>query len=288
VSSAESERVPFIKRLAGIGSLLSLIGRPHKTLNTNLGILEGIALNITMCPPAPAHFLDDSEPIFYKRAKPVDASGYREDEEPHSYVSYENLHSMSVHTRKESKKSVPEWLLKDDGSMLREVITRTVERRAGYWEPQPGTQMERLIMAEKKCFLQRESKIRNLENMCNRYVDAKCSGDLETAKKLESIIEGLDTAIIGLSHPAALIAGVLYFSWRCGLNSVSVSQALQGRIHPTTVRQYLHRCRILAEMIEGKRPPRAKPTGRRRRSSAPVTPAPVSHAPGTMSERPAR
>jgi len=235
---------------------------------------------VTLCPPAPAHFIDDPEPIFYKpTAMPVDTSGYREGEEPHGYISFDDYQSsMSVHKRSEGKKTVPDWLLKDNGNMLREVLLRMVENRAGYWEPQPGTQSERLERAQKRCLERRARKIEVLEGLCNRYVEAKCSGDLATAKMLSGAIESLDAEIISLTYPGALVAGVLYFSWRCGMNSVSVSQVMQGRVKPTNCRQILHRARRIAEVIEGKRPPRVKPTGRRKQA-APVTPAPVEAQP---------
>jgi hypothetical protein len=176
------------------------------------------------------------------------------------------MNGMSIQRHRESRKSIPDWLLKDDGDMLREVIVRMVEGRAGFAKPQPGTQQERLLKAEKRCQESLATKVKVLDGLCERYVNLKCSGSLEEAKKLEPIIEGLDTTIVALSQPGAMIAGVLYFSWRCGYNSTTVS-AIMRSVKPTSCRQLLHRARRVAEIIEGKRPARSPGSGMKKKAA---------------------
>jgi hypothetical protein len=258
VSSAENERVPFIMRLAGIGSPLSLIGKPHKTLNTNLGILEGIALNITMCPPAPAHFLDDSEPIFYKRAMPVQNARFDADGEPSntSMLSFGDMDSMHVVNNKGGrvKRRIPTPLWVYNPETMQEVITRLVESRALFKGPGSGSVRERLERAEKRCMELRESKIRVLDRLCEEYLVAKYSpGNEARAKFLARKVEEIDTQICLMTRPAATVAAVLFYSFRVGLNSTSVAHVLRT-VKPPLVRHIIHKARKAADVYIGVQP----------------------------------
>lgn len=67
------------------------------------------------------------------------------------------------------------------------------------------------------------------------------------AAKLAVQIEALDTQIMLLTRPAAIIAAILFFSYRVGLDSPGVSQQMGGCVKPPMFRQVLLRCRKIAE-----------------------------------------
>jgi hypothetical protein len=225
-------------------------------------------LNVKICPPASASSILESEPAFYRPAQPVGTAHF--DAEGDAYtdtaLSFSDFERMNVKVRKNYKREIPSWIY--DGEKFREVIVRVVEHKAGFNNPRPGTPMERLERAEEKCLETREQKIRTLDNLCEWYVLTKMKGD-PYAAKLAVQIEALDTQIMLLTRPAAIIAAILFLSYRVGLDSVGVSQTLGGRVKPPHVRQVLFRCRKIAgptaaclSTRSGQRQNNGFPTGR--------------------------
>src|SRR5208282_2465262 len=130
-----------------------------------------------------------------------------------------------------------------------EVIVRAVEAKAyvnskSKHIDRSGSLDERLKRAEAKIASMRERKEAVLSNLCSRYVALKSAGD-PAAKQLEHQIENYDSQLCNDNH-AATITAVLFLSYRCGLDSVGVSNHLDGRVKPPLVRQILRRCRMIA------------------------------------------
>lgn len=202
-------------------------------------------MNVKICPPAPASSILESEPAFYRPALPVSTARFDAEGDAHtdSALSFSDIERMNVKVRKTYKREIPSWIY--DGEKFREAIVRAVEHKAGFGMPLPGTPMERLERAEEKCLEIRERKIKVLDKLCDWYVLAKMKGD-PYAAKLAMQIEALDTQIMLLTRPAAIIAAVLFFSYRVGLDSPGVSQQMGGCVKPPMVRQVLLRCRKIA------------------------------------------
>jgi len=198
-----------------------------------------------MCPAAPAHFTLEPEPVFAHRHLSMAVS-------QESHISFEDYQRMSTRTHTGPRRPCPAFML--DPEKLRALIVRAVENRAGLRHPWPGTLTERLKRAEAKLLATKARKLAVLDNLCKKYVAAKRAG--EPCRKLAQSIEGLDSTISTLDRPAAIIGAVLFLSYRSGLDSVAVSQQLQGAVKPVTVRQILHRVKLLSQ---GMKPPRVYP-----------------------------
>ncbi len=132
---------------------------------------------------------------------------------------------------------------------MREIIVRFVERRSFSKMQQQkihGSLQERLIRAQQRLDAHRPALIATLDSLCEQYVTAKLVGDLATAKKLECLIEGIDTRLrIETPNFAAIVTAILYFSYRIG-NMDSVAVGAQLFVKPCHIRQILARCRKLA------------------------------------------
>jgi hypothetical protein len=212
---------------------------------------NGGVLNIIVCPPGPE---PKAEPITYLRQRPVDAAHRGEDGEQHSAtgLSFADTSRMQTRTRKGYSKilPIPAYALSD--GKLREVVVRAVEMRAGVPDKlAKGSQAQRMEFAHKRLLAQVPFIERRLENLCHRFVERAQRGSMtrEERCKWERQQQELDTRLMMVARLPAVIAGVLYMSYRLGYDSVGVAEEL-GCVRPCGVRQILRRCKLLAEKIE--------------------------------------
>jgi hypothetical protein len=99
----------------------------------------------------------------------------------------------------------------------------------------------------------------------------------EPRERLAAQIENLDSQLVILDRTAAIIASILFLSYRVGLDSVGVSQYL-GCVKPPMVRQVIFRCRKLAARLKGKlTPARGRQAPEQRNGLPHVDGRPVTH-----------
>ncbi len=198
----------------------------------------------TLCPPMPAAGAIHTERILSAKLFSSTLASSELD-----FRDFDG--NMSCRTHKAAdhyRVACPDFMLQP--LKLKEVIVRACECRAygnlkSVHADRSGTLEERLARAEKRIAEKRTAKIAVLDRLLQRHMEAKESGDLETAKILATKIEGYDTQLC-CTNVAALITAVLFLSYRAGMDSCGVSQHLEGRVKPPAVRQILRRCRILA------------------------------------------
>lgn len=212
-------------------------------------------MEVTACPPMPAQGAYVEEYRVQGRAqtqpvRPVHLPDKDEDGVYERGVSFDEITRMNI----QDHKGHQHWrtgtpLFMFDKHKMREIIVRFVERRAFSKVRQKnikGTLQERLIAAQRKLDAMRPSLIATLDSLCELYVASKCADDLPAVKKLECLIEGIDTRLrVETPNFAAFVAAILYFSYRCG-NMDSVATATQLGVKPCHIRQILSRCRKLA------------------------------------------
>jgi len=208
-----------------------------------------------------------------------------------SNIAFEDYARMSTHTCKlaaNRRYGVPAWAL--SLADLAAVIAHSMERRTGLRKFLTTLSTnERLEAAQKIINAQRPALTARLDKLCKEYVGAKDSGDHERADALQIQIENIDTQLVMLDRVAAILAGVVYFYWRCGFDSVKTGQELH--IKPTHVRQIL--CRLVACATRLQYPPgeRMVPLAnlaKRRRpciTRVPGAPMPPNHVPAGLVDK---
>lgn len=212
-------------------------------------------MDVTVCPPMPAQnaYFEEYRVQGRAQTQPVRPVHLPDKDENGVYergASFDEIARMNIQDHKAHshwRTGCPDFML--DKHKIREIIVRFVERRAFSKLRQKkikGTLQERLISAQKKLDSMRPSLIVTLDHFCEKYLTAKCADDLPAAKKLESVIEGLDSRLrVETPNFAAFVGAVLYFSYRVG-NMDSVAVATQLGVKPAHIRQILSRCRKLA------------------------------------------
>ncbi len=212
-------------------------------------------MEVTACPPMPAQGAWVEEWRVQSRAQtqPVRPVHLPDKDENGVYergVSFDELSRMNVQNHKGHshwRTGCPAFMFSK--TAMREIIVRFLERRAFSKVRQKkiqGTLQERLIAAQRKLDAMTPNLIVALDSLCEKYLTAKCADDLPAVKKLECLIEGLDTRLrIETPNFGAFVCAVLYFSYRCG-NMDSVAVATQLGVKPAHIRQILSRCRKLA------------------------------------------
>jgi hypothetical protein len=206
------------------------------------------ACPITYCPPMSASGTAP-DPQFFKLAMPVFATFGAQGEVRSTKLSFDDYNKMQSFGGKVQswRKITPDWIT--DSNKFREVVCRSVERRAWIWNPDmTRTQQERIDIAQEKLNKQLAQKICTLDSLCERYLEAKLNGDPVAAKKFSRTIEQIDTTVAHLDRMAALVTACLFLSYRVGMNSVEVSAVLVC-VKPPLVRQICYRARKLAEKI---------------------------------------
>jgi hypothetical protein len=217
-------------------------------------------LQITVCPPAPAHYVLPTETVFANQKNHAVHAEAAHDEEGFSVfttsgISFDDFSRMQTHRRLlrgGRRLATPDWAI--DPKKLRAAITRYFEIRAFGGarvarQQMPGTQQERLARAQAKLLADKPKKLAILDGLCAQYVQLKQQPDAhpDRVRKLEQLIEGLDTALRLIDMGPGVFVAIVYLYYRVGLDSVGVASEL-GLKSPN-VRQTLFRMSNLwAEM----------------------------------------
>jgi hypothetical protein len=141
------------------------------------------------------------------------------------------------------RSGIPSWILNKEtffGVVLRYLEAKAfgatkvkVNERCGF--PERRRRVEAVLKS------QRAAKIRTLQILSKRHLALKLAGD-PGYKRLECQLQNLDTQIRSLDRGHfAIVASILYLSYRGGFDSVTVGLHLSMR--PETVRQICARCR---------------------------------------------
>jgi hypothetical protein len=200
---------------------------------------------ITFCPPHAASGTDP-DPQFQNHQLPVSATFGAHGVACSTGISFSDYNFMTTAKppAQHWRKIKPLWIR--DTDKFREVVTRMVEHRAGFFTAQLGTHQQRIDRAQNRLNRSRDNKIGLLDKLCERYIAAKAAG--EPTGFLAQKIEEADTSIAHLDRAAALVTAILFLSYRAELNSVDVS-AILVCVKPPLVRQTCYRARKLAERI---------------------------------------
>ena len=145
----------------------------------------------------------------------------------------------------------PSWATNDRD--LRLVIVTYLEHRAcgGKYDSARCYGLnpaQRLARAQQKLHDRIPGLEKTIDKVCNEYVELKAAGgDPKRLKRLQIIIEGLDTSIIIARRPAPVIASIVYRYFREGMNSVQCAAAVGLR--PPGVRSIIMKiCRAAASL----------------------------------------
>jgi hypothetical protein len=190
-------------------------------------------------------------------------------------IDYGDYKSMGLTKRQhtaERRLPTPDWAV--NNPMLRQLIVKFMEDRAGFRRQQKGRLKKRLARAQAKIVSRRPDMLIVLERMCKLYRDVKLYGALPHAtqqeinalaakitgtrtasmydehnkfivdskrlRDLEIEIEGLDTYLRITEHGGAgFIVAIVYLYYRVGMDSVAVG--LELGLKPPHVRQTLAR-----------------------------------------------
>ena len=165
---------------------------------------------------------------------------------------------------------VPPWALQPD--LMRALIVRHVESRAGFRHPRPGTDAERLARAQSAIDASIPRRAAILKRLCEQVIALRKSEpvDLKRIRSLEMQIECADSAIISSKNVALMVAGVIYRYYRLGESSVGVAHALG--IKPPAVRQTLWRLRREWARMHNPAPPKPPKPPRQPKPPRPATP----------------
>lgn len=160
-------------------------------------------------------------------------------------VAFEDYSRMSTQFHKLNygrRYHAPAWALNDDD--IRAVITRYMESRADFRYAQAGTDKERMERAQQKLKQKRPELVARLDRLCAQFVAAKHDGLAIRAEELAQKVEETDTQLVVLEDIHKRVAGIIYFYWRCGYNSVETGAELG--LKPPHVRGILARLLVVA------------------------------------------
>ena len=167
-------------------------------------------------------------------------------------IAYEDYSRMSTQKRQKPGQGryleTPEWAL--NNTLLKKLIVRYVENRAGFRYVQPGTDEERLARAQKALDASMEPRAAVLKNLCRELIALKKAVPIDRARirSLEQQIENIDTTLVSNRNVALLVAGVVYRYFRLGEDSVAVAQAMGCK--PPHCRQIIWRLRRTWERLQ--------------------------------------
>jgi hypothetical protein len=159
-------------------------------------------------------------------------------------ISWQDFGAMQVQERRlfaNRRRSAPAWAVSD--SLLQEVIVAYLETRAQIGTG-TGTLAERLARARESMSNQLPQLNATLDKLCHEYVTVK---DSARKQELQTQIESWDTQVRVAKNPA-LLAAVVYFYYRVGLNSVGVAEELG--LKPPHVRMLVYRMGEIAEELK--------------------------------------
>jgi hypothetical protein len=159
-------------------------------------------------------------------------------------IGWDDYARMGVHTHKlfsQRRLETPTWAL--DDLKLREVIVTAMEQRAQL-RTRDGDLATRLKRAQAEIRAQREHQIADfwrIQKRCLRRKRPTCIAHWRRE------IENLDTYLRTTAQDggASLLAAVVYFYYRVGMDSVDVSKEVG--IKPPHVRQIIYRLNKIAK-----------------------------------------
>jgi hypothetical protein len=228
-------------------------------LRTGSSILsKGSNMNITICPPMPAHGTPRDEFAFgIRRPHPVEAHSNGNDSYTSTGISWDDFsRGMNIQTRKtvgERRKPTPAWSLND--SQTREVMASYIEGRSGLRFPHAGTPRERIARAMARLAAKEEKKVETLTKLNEEYIVTESP---ERKKELARVIEVLDSEIHINRNLDAIVAAIIYLYYRGAQDSVGVAFVLDG-VKPAAIRQMLFRLNACADGLTGNgQPPKRK------------------------------
>ena len=229
---------------------------------------------ITICAPAPAHLTEAPESIFYGHgSRPVTAEMDGDGEMVSPYgLSFDDYSRMQTQKKAFTHRKKPIPIYASDRAAMRRLLVRfmevrafgsTVECKRG---PLPGTDAYRLRRAHIKLMDDVPRLDALATSLCHRYVEGRRNGaSTEWLKKMEIEIEGVDSLQIVAKNTPEVVVGVIYRSYCCHEDSVSVGQRFG--LKPPSVRALLTRLsKVWARMQVEDAPPSA--VGRLPKNSA--------------------
>jgi hypothetical protein len=160
-------------------------------------------------------------------------------------LSYDDKQHIQIRQhRLASCRRPPTPIWATNQTLLRQLLVRFMELRAGV-RIQPGlTESERLAQATARLVQQRRTLTKRMERLARAYVKRPCwyDGRFASPRKLETQIRVLDAQLCLLNSPGAgagtlLRVVQLYF----GVGWDSVAVAHEVGIRPEGVRQLIHR-----------------------------------------------
>ncbi len=209
-----------------------------------------MSAQITFCPPAPqTTFFDDHHFDGRFQVRPVSVHYMGRDEWAGTGIDFSSYNFMQTSRRKQNKGRrfrTPAWTANDHD--VQAVIVTYLESRVFSRKKQLHfcarrrlSLKARLRRVEEALQARAVTQEVVVDRLCSEYVRET---DGARRSVLESEIQGLDTAIRINRSPAKVVAGVIYFYFREGLDSTQVGAEL-GFLSPW-VRQLLFRIMKIA------------------------------------------
>jgi hypothetical protein len=212
---------------------------------------------VQYCAPAPAYSLAAPEPVFHKPGNhPVAAAMGSDGEMVSPYgISFDDYTRMQTFTKRPTPRRKPVPLYATDPDSMRRVLVRFMEIRAFGAKlecrrgPLPGSDAYRL----RRAYMKLMDDIPRLDalatTLSHRYVEGKQNGmSAAVLRSLEIEIEGVDSLSIVAARTPEIILGVIYQSYCCHEDSVTVAERFG--LKPPSVRALLYRIgRTWARML---------------------------------------
>ena len=203
-----------------------------------------------------------------RHASPVHADFGAGGEVTSTGIAFEDYSRMQTRLKKSTtgaRRLAPPPYATNDAD-LRRVLVAYLERRAFSKNErnllhtvQPCSEIQAINRAEQVLHSTKKQKLEaTLVRLSHEYVALKKSGnaDPKHLKKLEAEIQNVDTSLRVNRKAAAVVVGVLYYYYRCGMDSVGVGAEIG--ITPIHVRQMLKRVSDTWEEITGTKIPRVE------------------------------
>ena len=158
----------------------------------------------------------------------------------------------------------PSWAVN-----LRELsllLARFLELRAGIHAPRIDKPERRIVYAQNKILKATPKWIASLDKL---IAERMASTDPERRRVLETQIRSLDGRLVIDQRGPALIAGVIFYFFRCGYSAPETSAALKGIISNVAIRQMAFRLERLWKLMQSgqdKKPTREEICRARRRA----------------------
>ena len=202
------------------------------TFRSPLSVLSHLYVHIAMT-MLPVHLTEQNEDGSYQDGL--------------SFDDYSRGHQFQHKLFESRSSNPPSWAVN-----LRELsllFARYLELRAGIHHPRIDTPERRIVYAQNKILKDSPKRVAVLDKL---IAERMASTDPERRRVLERQIRSLDRRLVIDKRGPALIAGVIFYFFRCGYDSCETSAALKGIISPVGVRQMAHRLEQLCQkMLSG-------------------------------------